>query len=83
MFLSECFFCAHRANKRNEGDRLSSMITRWLNHDLECSWKKLATAVKEMQETHAGPGVAKKLLQSIGLESGTCAFRFCLLCGTD
>ena len=63
--------CAGRANERNEEDRLSSMITRWLNHDLECSWSKLATAVKGMRRKHAGPVVAKKLLQSIGLESGT------------
>lgn len=59
-----------RANEHNEQDRLSSMITRWLNHDLECSWSKLATAVKGMRRKHAGPGVAKKLLQSIGLRSG-------------
>ena len=63
--------CAGRTNERNEEDRLCSMITRWLNHDLECSWNKLATAVKRMRRKHAGPVVAKKLLQSIGLVSGT------------
>ena len=73
IFMSIILFlcCAHRVDKCNEQDRLSSLIGKWINHDLECSWDKLATAVGRIRREHAGPGVAKRLRQSIEPGSGT------------
>lgn len=74
LFTHQCFHlsycCVYRADEQYEKDRLFSLITMWLNHDLECSWNKLATAVGGVRRKYAGPGVAKRLQQSIGLGPG-------------
>ena len=64
-----CF--VHRADEKDEDSRLLSLITRWMNHDLECSLTKLATAVGKVRGKHAGPAVAKRFLQKMRFEPGT------------